>query len=98
MEGVGVIGRMRYWRGSEMCLKDFYLKKVVRIVKLILEEELFMVFVWLRVGLIVIDLLLWFGISEFSVSKIFILWINLLFFYLKDLCEMLESEMDGKVK
>ena len=98
LEGVGAIGRMRHWRGSEMCSKDPYPKKAARIAKLTPEEELFMVLVRLRVGLTVTDLSLRFGISESSVSKIFTSWINLLFFHLKDLCEMPESEMDGKAK
>ena len=98
LEGVGARGRMRHWRGSEMFSKDPYPKKAARIAKLTPEEELFMVLVRLRVGLTITDLSLRFGISESSVSKIFTLWINLLFFHLKDLCEMPESEMDGKAK
>ena len=98
LEGVGAIGRMRHWRGSEMFSKDPYPKKAARIAKLTPEEELFMVLVRLRVGLTITDLALRFGISESSVSKIFTSWINLLFFHLKDLCEMSECEMDGKAK
>ena len=98
LEGVGAIGRMRHWRGSEMFSKDPYPKKAARIAKLKPEEELFMVLVRLRVGLTITDLALRFGISESSVSKIFTSWINLLFFHLKDLCEMPESEKDGTAK
>ena len=57
-----------------------------------------MFLVRLRVGLTITNLSLRFGISESSVSKIFTSWINLLFFHLKDLCEMPASEMDGKAK
>ena len=51
LEGVGAIGRMRHWRGSEMLSKDPFPKKAARIAKLTPEEELFMVLVRLRVGL-----------------------------------------------
>ena len=50
----------------------------------------------LRVGLTVTDLSLRFGISESSVGRIFTLWISLLHFHLKDLCEMPLSETNGK--
>lgn len=43
LEGVGAMGRMRHWRGSEMFSKDPYPKKAARIAKLKPEEELFMV-------------------------------------------------------
>ena len=72
--------------------------KATVIAKLTPEEELFMVLVGLRVGLTVTDLSLRFGISEFSVSKIFTSWINLLYFHLKDLFEMPESETNGKTR
>lgn len=98
LEGVRAIGRMRHWRGSEMFSKHPYPKKAARIAKLTAEEELFMVLVRLRVRLTITDLSLRFGISESSVCKIFTSWINLLFFHLKDLCEMPESEIDGKAK
>ena len=98
LEGVGALGKMRHWRGREMSSKDPSPKKAARMTKLTSEEELFMVLVLLRVGLTITDLSLRFGISESSVSKIFTSWINLLFFYLKDLCEMTESETDGKAK
>lgn len=64
--------------------------------KLPLEEELFMVAVRLRVGLTLPDLALRFGISEASVSKNFSAWINLLYFHLKDLCQMPDYEECGK--
>jgi len=89
---------MRHWRGSEMFAKDPYPKKAAGIAKLTPEEELFMGLVLLRVGLTITDWSLRFGISKSSISKIFTSWINLLFFHLKDLCEMPESEMDGKAK
>lgn len=47
-----------------------------------------MVLVRLRVGLTLTDLALRFSLSESSVSKIFTTWVNLLHFYLKDLCQM----------
>ena len=81
-----------------MFSKDPYPKKAARIAKLKPEKELFMVLVRLRVGLTITELALRFGISESSVSKIFTSWINLLFFHLKDLCEMPESEKDGTAK
>jgi len=80
-----------------MFSKDPYPKRAARIAKLT-PEDLFMVLVRLRVGLTIPDLSSRFGISESSVSKIFTSWIKLLFFHLKDLCEMPESEMDGKAK
>ncbi|XP_022786107.1 uncharacterized protein LOC111326390 [Stylophora pistillata] len=64
--------------------------------KLPLEEELFMVAVRLRVGFTLPDLALRFGISEASVSKNFSAWINLLYFHLKDLCQMPDYEECGK--
>ena len=99
LESVGALGRMRHWRGCEMFSKSRApTNKSTRMAKLTPEEELFMVFVRLRVGLTVTDLSLRFGISESSVSKIFTSWINLLYFHLKDLCEMPESETDGKAR
>ncbi|XP_022800958.1 uncharacterized protein LOC111338708 [Stylophora pistillata] len=92
LEGVGAIGRMRQWRGSKMFSKNPYPKKAARIAKLT-PEELFMVLERLRVGLTITDLSLRFGISESSLTTIFTSWINVLFFHLKDLCEM-----DGKAK
>ena len=54
LEGVGVIGRMRHWRGSEMFSKDPQSKKAAKVAKLTPDEELFMVLVRLREGLITI--------------------------------------------
>ena len=99
LESVGALGRMRHWRGYEMFSKSRApTNKSTRMAKL--NPKLFMVFVRLRVGLTVTvtDLSLRFGISESSVSKIFTSWINLLYFHLKDLCEMPESETDGKAR
>ncbi|KAL9978094.1 hypothetical protein ACROYT_G015575 [Oculina patagonica] len=98
LESVGALGRLRHWRGCEMFSKNRApVNKVTRTTKLT-PEELFMVLVRLRVGLTVTDLALRFGISESSLSKIFTSWINLLYFHLKDLCEMPESETDGKAR
>lgn len=72
--------------------------KSTRMAMLTPEEELFMVRVRLGVRLTVTDLSLRFGISESGVSKIFTSWINLLYFHLKDLCEMPESETDRKAR
>ncbi|KAL9982931.1 hypothetical protein ACROYT_G005046 [Oculina patagonica] len=99
LESVGALERLRHWRGCEMFSKNRApVNKVTRTTKLTPEEDLFMVLVRLRVGLTVTDLALRFGISESSVSKIFTSWINLLYFHLKDLCEMPESETDGKAR
>ena len=66
--------------------------------KLSMEEELFLVLVRLRVGLSVTDIAQRFGVSESNVSKIFSAWINILYFHLKDLCQMSAYEENGKAK
>ena len=67
--------------------------------KLTLEEEFFMVLVRLRVGFTLTDLGLRFGLSESSVSRIFTTWINILYFNLKELCQMPEyCEQLGKAE
>lgn len=92
LESLGTLGRMRHWRGCEMISKNCAPQKPgTRMSKLTPEEELFMVLV--RLGLT-----LRFGISESGISKIFTSWSNLLYFYLKDFCEMPEGESDGKAR
>lgn len=71
VKGVEALGKMIHWRGREMSSKDPSPKKAARMTKLTSEEELFMVLVRLRVGLIITDFSVRFGISESSVSKIF---------------------------
>ena len=56
--------------------------------KLTLEEEFFMVLTRLRCGLTLADLALRNNLCESTVSRIFTTWINLLYFHLKELCQM----------
>lgn len=91
--------KKKNWRGSEMKSKILTSEKTCPRSKLALEEEFFMVLVCLRVGLTLTDLALRFSLSESSVSKIFTTWVNLLHFYLKDLCQMPSyCEDHGKAK
>ena len=92
------LGKKRNWRGAEMVFKNGETAKKDCATTLSLEEEFFMVLVHLRVGLTLTDLSLRFGLSESSVSKIFTTWINLLYFELKNLCQMPQWESDGKAK
>ena len=52
--------------------------------------EFFMVLTRLRCGLTLADLALSNNLCESTVSRIFTTWINLLYFHLKELCQMLD--------
>lgn len=82
------LDKKKNWRGSSMQAKASSTRQTQA--KLTLEEELFMVVVRLRLGLTLTDSALRFGVSESTISRIFTTWINLLYFHLKDLCQMPE--------
>lgn len=89
----------RNWRGKDTTEtaagEDTQFFKKGPSSKLSLEEEFFMVVVRLRVGLTINDLSLRFGLSVGSVSKIFTTWINILYFALKELCQMPSWDQDN---
>ncbi|XP_028410619.1 uncharacterized protein LOC114533309 [Dendronephthya gigantea] len=89
----------RNWRGSDLLRKvNVTERKRGAPSKLSLEEEFFMVLIRLRLGLTLTDLASRFMLSEGNISKIFTTWINLMYFELKDLCQMPESLDEGKAK
>lgn len=75
---------MRQWRSGES--KDSYADiKIGRNVKLPLLEQFFLTMVRLRLGLLELDLAVRFDLSQPSVSRITMTWINLLYHSLKSL-------------
>lgn len=81
--------KKKNWRGAETKVGTAGGRGVKS--KLTLEEEFFMVLIRLRVGLTLTDLAHRFGLNESSVSRIFTTWINVLYFHLKELCQMPED-------
>ena len=69
---------MRLWKGKD-CKDDFDGVKCGRPSKLSLLEQFFMTLVWLRLGLPELDLANRFGMSQSSVSRITLMWINLMY-------------------
>ena len=69
---------MRLWKGKE-CKDDFDGVKCGRPSKLSLLEQFFMTLVRLRLGLPELDLANRFGVSQSSVSRITLTWINLMY-------------------
>ena len=80
--------KKKNWRGSEMESKLPSAGNRGAEAKLTLEEEFFMVLTCLRCGLTLADLALRNNLCESTVSRIFTTWINLLYFHLKELCQM----------
>ena len=75
---------MRQWRSGES--KDNYAEiKIGRNFKLPLLEQFFLTMVRLRLGLLELDLAVRFDLSQPSVSRITMTWINLLYHSLKSL-------------
>ena len=69
---------MRLWKGKD-CKDDFDEIKCGRPCKLPLLEQFFMMLVRLRLGLLELDLANRFGVSQSTVSRITLTWINLLY-------------------
>ena len=69
---------MRIWKGKD-CKDDFDEMKCGRPCKLPLLEQFFMTLVRLRLGLLELDLANRFGVSQSTVSRITLTWINLLY-------------------
>ena len=80
--------KKKNWRGSEMESKSPSAGNRGAKAKLTLEEEFFMVLTRLRCGLTLADLALRNNLCESTVGRIFTTWINLLYFHLKELCQM----------
>ena len=73
---------MRQWEGNR-CKDSYDDVKIGRACKLPLLEQFFMTMVRLRLGLLELDLAFRFDISQSSVSRITVTWINLLYHSLK---------------
>lgn len=69
---------MRIWKGKD-CKDDFDEMKCGRPCKLSLLEQFFMTLVRLHLGLLELDLANQFGVSQSTVSRITLTWINLLY-------------------
>ena len=69
---------MRIWKGKD-CKDDFDEMKCGRPCKLPLLEQFFMTLVRLRLGLLELDLANRFGVSQSTVLRITLTWINLLY-------------------
>jgi len=70
---------MRTWQGKRTSTSERTTDKSGPKSKLPLQEQFFMVMVWLRLGLNVEDLADRFCVSPSTVSRIFITWINLMY-------------------
>ena len=75
---------MRQWDGKR-CKADYDEVKTGRMCKLPLMEQFFMTSVRLRLGLPELDLAQRFNISQSSVSRITLTWINLMYHSLKEM-------------
>ncbi|XP_044180975.1 uncharacterized protein LOC114947456 [Acropora millepora] len=76
------------WRGSKLESKSPSAGKRGINAKLTLKEEFFTVLTRPLCGLALPELALRNNLRESNVSRIFTTWINLLYFHLKDLCQM----------